>query len=232
MLALDSSDWRRISLTAASPPTRRNASICSPTVVEKPGIVKLRRGPSRLRPSVAAWRKKPTAARGEAHGAGGAAAHSDPETDETLQHPRCVVQVLKRHFARYTPELVQQVCGVPPDAFGQVCEALTENSGPDRTTAFVYSVGWTQHTVGVQYIRTAAILQLLLGNIGRPGGGIMAMRGHAIIQGSSDIPTLYDLLPGYLIFRSIMPNRPPTEHTVQALVDDVIIPSLNRKANG
>ena len=138
------------------------------------------------------------AARGEAHGAGGAAAHSDPDRDETLQHPRCVFQVLKRHFARYTPELVQQVCGVPPDAFGQVCEALTENSGPDRTTAFVYSVGWTQHTVGVQYIRTAAILQLLLGNIGRPGGGILALRGHASIQGSTDIPTLFDLLPGYL----------------------------------
>jgi len=138
------------------------------------------------------------AARGEAHGAGGAAAHSDPDTDETLQHPRCVFQVLKRHFARYTPELVQQVCGVPPETFGQVCEALTENSGPDRTTAFVYSVGWTQHTVGVQYIRTAAILQLLLGNIGRPGGGILALRGHASIQGSTDIPTLFDLLPGYL----------------------------------
>jgi formate dehydrogenase major subunit len=138
------------------------------------------------------------AARGEAHGAGGAAAHPDPDTDETLQHPRCVFQVLKRHFARYTPELVQQVCGVPPETFGQVCEALTENSGPDRTTAFVYSVGWTQHTVGVQYIRTAAILQLLLGNIGRPGGGILALRGHASIQGSTDIPTLFDLLPGYL----------------------------------
>ena len=82
--------------------------------------------------------------------------------------------------------------------FGRVCELLTENSGPDRTTAFVYSVGWTQHTVGVQYIRTAAILQLLLGNIGRPGGGILALRGHASIQGSTDIPTLFDLLPGYL----------------------------------
>jgi formate dehydrogenase major subunit len=138
------------------------------------------------------------AARGEAHGAGGAPAHSDPDRDETLTSPRCVFQVLKRHFSRYTPEMVQQVCGVPPDAFAEVCEALTENSGPDRTTAFVYSVGWTQHTVGVQYIRTAAILQLLLGNIGRPGGGILALRGHASIQGSTDIPTLFDLLPGYL----------------------------------
>jgi formate dehydrogenase major subunit len=79
-----------------------------------------------------------------------------------------------------------------------VCELITENSGRDRTTAFVYSVGWTQHTVGVQYIRTASILQALLGNIGRPGGGILALRGHASIQGSTDIPTLFDLLPGYL----------------------------------
>jgi formate dehydrogenase major subunit len=137
-------------------------------------------------------------ARGEAHGSHGANARPRPETDQTLQHPRCVFQVLKRHFARYTPELVERVAGVPPEAFRQVCELVTANSGRDRTTAFVYSVGWTQHTVGVQYIRTAAILQSLLGNMGRPGGGILAMRGHASIQGSTDIPTLFDLLPGYL----------------------------------
>ena len=107
-------------------------------------------------------------------------------------------QVLKRHFARYTPELVEQVAGIPPEQFAQVCRLVTENSGRDKTTAFVYSLGWTQHTVGVQYIRTAAILQALLGNMGRPGGGIIALRGHASIQGSTDIPTLFDLLPGYL----------------------------------
>ena len=118
--------------------------------------------------------------------------------DETLQHPRCVLQVLKRHYTRYTPEMVERMCGVSPEDFLAVCEAVTANSGRDRTTAFVYSVGWTQHTVGVQYIRGAAILQLLLGNMGRPGGGIMALRGHASIQGSTDIPTLFDLLPGYL----------------------------------
>ena len=118
--------------------------------------------------------------------------------DETLQHPRCVFQLVKRHFARYTPELVEQLCGVPREQFVKVARALTENSGRDRTSAIVYAVGWTQHSVGVQYIRTAAILQLLLGNIGRPGGGIMALRGHASIQGSTDIPTLYNLLPGYL----------------------------------
>jgi formate dehydrogenase major subunit len=138
------------------------------------------------------------AARGEAHGFGGAAAHRAPDTDETLQHPRCVFQVLKRHFSRYTPEMVAEVAGVPEDLFTRVCELVTENSGRDRTTAFVYSLGWTQHTVGAQYIRTAAILQLLLGNVGRPGGGIMALRGHASIQGSTDIPTLFDMLPGYL----------------------------------
>jgi formate dehydrogenase major subunit len=137
-------------------------------------------------------------ARGETHGALGAAAHPSPDTDETLQHPRCVFQVLKRHFARYTPEMVAEITGIPAETFAQVCRLITENSGRDRTTAFVYSVGWTQHTVGVQYIRTAAILQALLGNIGRPGGGIMALRGHASIQGSTDIPTLFDLLPGYL----------------------------------
>ena len=138
------------------------------------------------------------ASRGEAHGSGGAAARPGPDTDETLQHPRCVFQVLRRHFARYTPEMVAQVAGVPQELFTQVCELITENSGREKTTAFVYSLGWTQHTVGVQYIRTAAILQALLGNMGRPGGGILALRGHASIQGSTDIPTLFDLLPGYL----------------------------------
>ena len=137
-------------------------------------------------------------ARGEAHGSGGAAAHPSPDTDETLTHPRCVFQVLKRHFARYTPEMVAELCGVPEETFARVCRLITENSGRERTMALVYSVGWTQHTVGVQYIRAASILQTLLGNIGRPGGGILALRGHASIQGSTDIPTLFDLLPGYL----------------------------------
>lgn len=118
--------------------------------------------------------------------------------DETLQHPRCVYQILKRHYARYTPEFVEETCGVPKEQFLEVAEALCANSGRERTSAFVYSVGWTQHTTGVQYIRAASIVQLLLGNIGRPGGGILALRGHASIQGSTDIPTLYDLLPGYL----------------------------------
>jgi formate dehydrogenase major subunit len=137
-------------------------------------------------------------AHGESHGSGGPALEGDPTRDETLQDPRCVWQVLRRHYARYTPEMVHQVCGIPPALFARVADAITQNSGPDRTTAFAYAVGWTQHTTGAQNIRAASILQLLLGNIGRRGGGIMALRGHASIQGSSDIPTLFDLLPGYL----------------------------------
>jgi formate dehydrogenase major subunit len=130
---------------------------------------------------------------------GGASSPSgQPQVAESLEHPRSVFQILKRHFSRYTPEVVEQACGVPPETFARICELLTSNSGRDRTTALVYSVGWTQHTVGVQYVRTAAILQALLGNMGRPGGGILALRGHASIQGSTDIPTLFDLLPGYL----------------------------------
>ena len=120
------------------------------------------------------------------------------ESDPTLQHPRCVFQVLKRHFGRYTPEIVERLCGVSKDDFVKVAKAFTSASGPDKTAAICYAVGWTQHSKGVQVIRTAAILQLLLGNIGRPGGGILALRGHASIQGSTDIPTLYDILPGYL----------------------------------
>ncbi len=140
------------------------------------------------------------------HGAGLEMDAGGPRTDPTLQHPRCVYQVLKRHFARYTPELVEEVCGTPADQFLRVCEAWTANSGRDRTTALVYSVGWTQHSVGVQYIRAGAIIQALLGNMGRPGGGILALRGHANIQGSTDIPTLFNLLPGYLPMPSATPD--------------------------
>jgi formate dehydrogenase major subunit len=136
----------------------------------------------------------------EHHGAIGAPLETEhhPETDPTLTHPRCVFQVVKRHFARYTPALVAEVCGVPEALFAEVAETLCANSGRQRTSAFCYAVGWTQHSVGVQYIRAAAILQLLLGNVGRPGGGVMALRGHASIQGSTDIPTLFNLLPGYI----------------------------------
>ena len=141
---------------------------------------------------------------------GGATPHDAPRSDmtdapagetprdPTLQHPRCVMQILRRHFARYTPEVVAEVCGCRPEDVTRVAELLCANSGRERTTCLVYGVGWTQHTTGVQIIRTAGILQLLLGNMGRPGGGIMAMRGHSSIQGSTDVATLYDTMPGYL----------------------------------
>lgn len=136
---------------------------------------------------------------GDQHGSGGPALeHARVLRDETLQDPNTVFQILKRHYARYTPEMVADTCGINVDDFNYLAKAVTENSGRERTTAFVYAVGWTQHTLGAQFIRTAAIVQLLLGNMGRPGGGIMALRGHASIQGSTDIPTLYNILPGYL----------------------------------
>ncbi len=118
--------------------------------------------------------------------------------DETLQHPRTVFQLVKHHFSRYTPEMVEKVTGCPEETFLSVARTILENSGLDRTTAWAYAVGWTQHTYGPQIIGCCALLQLLLGNIGRPGGGIMALRGHASIQGSSDIPTLYHSIHGYM----------------------------------
>jgi formate dehydrogenase major subunit len=153
-----------------------------------------------------AYRDSPTRGGGASEGHGGHAKDRGGEKskeniyheDPTLQDPRCVYQVLKRHFARYTPAMVERMCGIVPDVFQELAEAFTSASGPDKTGVICYAVGWTQHSDGVQIIRSAAILQLLLGNMGRPGGGILALRGHASIQGSTDIPTLYDILPGYL----------------------------------
>jgi formate dehydrogenase major subunit len=121
-----------------------------------------------------------------------------PKRDPTLRHPRTIYRQLARHFARYTPEMIERVCGIPRDTFVDIAKRYVERSGPDRTGTICYAVGLTQHSVGAQIVRSAAILQLLLGNVGRPGGGVLALRGHASIQGSTDIPTLYDLLPGYL----------------------------------
>ena len=136
---------------------------------------------------------------GHAKDRGGEKLHdSIYEQDLTLQNPRCVYQILKKHFSRYTPEVVEESCGISPDVFQKLAETFCSASGPEKTAAICYAVGWTQHSDGVQIIRAAAILQLLLGNIGRPGGGILALRGHASIQGSTDIPTLYDILPDYL----------------------------------
>src|SRR5713226_9336575 len=118
--------------------------------------------------------------------------------DESLSHPQCVFQILKRHFARYTPEMVEQVTGCPQEKVLAVARTVLDNSGRDRTTAWAYAVGWTQHTYGPQMIGCCALLQLLLGNVGRPGGGVLALRGHASIQGSTDLPTLYHSIHGYM----------------------------------
>src|SRR5439155_14458333 len=117
------------------------------------------------------------------------------------------------HFARYTPELVEQLCGIPMKESLEVAGVFTSASGREKTAAICYAGGWTQHSTGVQIIRAASILQLLLGNIGRPGGGTLALRGHASIQGSTDIPTLYDILPGYLT----MPRK--GDETLQQYLD-------------
>jgi formate dehydrogenase major subunit len=121
-----------------------------------------------------------------------------PLRDETLRNQRCVFQLLKKHFSRYTPEMVADVTGCPAATFTKVAQTILENSGRDRTTSFAYAVAWTQHTNGPQVIGCCALLQLLLGNMGRPGGGIMALRGHASIQGSTDVPTLYHSIHGYM----------------------------------
>ena len=124
-------------------------------------------------------------------------------------------QIVKRHYRRYTPEMVEKVCGCPKETFLKVAETLLNNSGRDKTSNITYAVGWTQHTVGVQIIRLAGVLQALLGNIGRPGGGILALRGHATIQGSTDIATLYHSLPGYLN----MPDARKNHETLKDFID-------------
>ena len=121
-----------------------------------------------------------------------------PEKDPAMVHPRCVLQIVKRHFSRYTPDMVERVTGCPRETFLKVAETILASSGAERTTSFAYAVAWTQHTYGVQIIGACALLQLLLGNAGRPGAGVMALRGHASIQGSTDIPTLYHSIQGYM----------------------------------
>ncbi len=117
--------------------------------------------------------------------------------DETLQNPRCVFQVMKAHYSRYTPEMVSKICGTPKDAFLKICEMIGSTATPDRAMTIMYALGWTQHSTGSQMIRTAAIMQLLLGNIGISGGGMNALRGHSNIQGLTDLGLLSSALPGY-----------------------------------
>ena len=118
--------------------------------------------------------------------------------DTTLSNPRCVYQLLKQHYSRFTPELVSSVTGSPKDKFLKVCDYIATTANGERSMTFMYALGWTQHSHGSQNIRTAAMIQLLLGNIGVPGGGINALRGHSNVQGYTDIGILAHLIPGYL----------------------------------
>ncbi len=118
--------------------------------------------------------------------------------DPTLQDPNCVFQLMKKHFARYDADTVSRITGTPKDAFLKVCGMIAECSAPDRTMTILYALGWTQHSVGSQNIRTMAMIQLLLGNMGMAGGGINALRGHANVQGITDMCLFGESLPGYL----------------------------------
>ena len=118
--------------------------------------------------------------------------------DDTLQHPRCVWNLLKQHVAIYTPEMVERICGTPKDKFLKVAAMMAETSSPTKTMTSMYALGWTQHSKGSQNIRAMAMLQLILGNIGVRGGGMNALRGHSNIQGLTDIGLMSNLLPGYL----------------------------------
>jgi formate dehydrogenase major subunit len=121
--------------------------------------------------------------------------------DLTLQHPRCVLQFLKKHYSRYTPEMVERITGIPKDQFLKAADLFTsvrKDGDTKKAATIIYAVGWTQHTSGTQIIRTAAIVQLLMGNVGRAGGGVNALRGHSNIQGATDMAGIFDNLPGYL----------------------------------
>ena len=142
--------------------------------------------------------------------------------DNTLQNPRCVFNLMKQHYSRYTPEMVSRITGTPEERFLHVCEMVAETAVPNRTTTFLYALGWTQHTVGAQNIRTMAMVQILLGNMGMAGGGINALRGHSNIQGLTDLGLLSNMLPGYMTLagekeqdfaayldtRTLKPSRP------------------------
>ena len=120
------------------------------------------------------------------------------KVDDTMQDPLCVHQQMKKHYSRYTPELVSKITGTPQAQFLKVCEMLAGTAGPDKVMTICYALGWTQHSVGSQNIRTMAMIQLLLGNMGRPGGGVNALRGHANVQGITDMNAYSEVLSGYL----------------------------------
>ncbi len=121
-----------------------------------------------------------------------------PIRDMTMQDPRCVINMLKEHVSRYTPEMVERITGTPQKDFQLFCEEIAKTAAPEKAATFLYALGWTQHTVGSQNIRTMAIIQLLLGNIGVAGGGVNALRGHSNVQGITDLGLFPHMLPGYI----------------------------------
>jgi formate dehydrogenase major subunit len=118
--------------------------------------------------------------------------------DDSWQDPRCVINLLRTHVARYTPEMVSRICGTPQDKYEHICALIAATAAPDKAMTSLFALGWTQHSIGAQNIRTMAMVQLLLGNIGVAGGGMNALRGHSNIQGLTDVGLLSDQMPGYL----------------------------------
>jgi formate dehydrogenase major subunit len=129
------------------------------------------------------------------------------KVDDTWQHPRSVMSLLRKHVDRYTPEMVSRICGTPQGKYLQVCDLFASTAAPDKAMTSLFALGWTQHSVGAQNIRTMAMVQLLLGNIGVAGGGMNALRGHSNIQGLTDVGLLSNQIPGYLTLPS---DREPT----------------------
>src|SRR6185503_16370481 len=138
-----------------------------------------------------------------------------------------VFQLLKQHYSRYTPEMVERITGIPKDQFLKAADLFTSvriNGDMKKAATIIYAVGWTQHSAATQIIRTAAMLQLLLGNVGRAGGGVNALRGHANIQGATDMAGVFDILPGYLK----MP--PPGDATLETYLKRTTPPSASPQA--
>jgi len=145
------------------------------------------------------------------------------KVDPTLRHPRSVFQLLKKHYSRYTPEMVSQITGCSVETFIKVAEIITSTYTPDRAGTILYALGWTHHSTGVQIIRAAAMMQLLLGNVGRPGGGVNALRGHSNIQGATDM-TQTHTLPGYL--RMPIPEWQTLQQYLEAVTPKPLRPNV------
>ena len=148
--------------------------------------------------------------------------------DLSLQHPRCVYQLLKQQYSRYTPEMVSRITGIPQDQLLKAWDQFTsirKDGDLKKVATIIYAVGWTQHSFGTQIIRTAAMVQLLMGNVGRAGGGVNALRGHSNIQGATDLAGIFDILPGYLK----MPT--PADKDLKTYLDRVT-PKASKPANG